>query len=324
MDIINDFLTRSLNLEPTVQSALINSVLIVLVLWLLRLLAMRVLNRQIKTDARAFYAWRKGIDYLTAVLGILLVGRLWLQGFQSVVTYFGLLSAGLAIALQDLISNFAAWLFILMRRPLAVGDRVQIGSHAGDIIDVRIFEFSMLEIGDRIDAEQSTGRIIHVPNNIVFKEPLTNYSQGLPFIWNEVPVLITFESDWEKAKRILENIIHRYAPTVTEETRSYFRQPSTRFIIAYTHLEPTVYTEVASSGVLLTLRFMVDPRKRRDSEHVIWEAILKAFAYHEDIDFAYETTREYIHWREKKRPTSSAQDATTIIARRPRATDDDD
>lgn len=323
MDTIRNLLQQYLNLDPETQSALWNTVLILVVLWLLRFLALRLLNRRDQADARAFYSWRKAIDYITAVVGVLLIGRLWVQGFQSLVTYLGLLSAGLAIALQDLISNFAGWLFIVVRRPLAVGDRVQIGNHAGDVIDVRIFEFSMLEIGDRIDAEQSTGRIIHVPNNIVFKEPLTNYSQGLPFIWNEIPVLITFECDWEKAKRILENIIHRYAPTITEETRSYFRQPSTRFIIAYTHLEPNVYTEVASSGVQLTLRYMVDPRHRRDSEHVIWEAILKAFAYHDDIDFAYETTREYVHWREKKRGTSSSQDATTIIARRPRSQDED-
>jgi small-conductance mechanosensitive channel len=317
MDVIQNLLQSYLDLSPETQTRLLNTAVILFVLWLLRFFALRALNKVEKSDIRLFYTWRKTIDYTTAVLGIFLIGRLWLSGFQALATYLGLLSAGLAYVLQDLIRNLAGWVFIMLRRPFAVGDRIQIGQHAGDVIDIRLFELTMLEVGERIDSEQSTGRIIHIPNGIIFKEPLINYSQGLPYIWNEIPVLVTFESDWEKAKRILENVIQRYAPTITEETRRYFRQASTRFIITYTHLEPTVYTEVASSGVLLTMRYMVDPRKRRDSEHVIWEAVLKAFAPHEDVDFAYETTREYVHWREKKRPSAAAaQDATTIITKR--------
>ena len=80
---------------------------------------------------------------------------------------------------------------------------------------------------------------------------------------------------------------------------------------------PTVYTSVVDSGVMLTLRYLVDPRHRRTSEQQIWEAILRAFKPHWDIDFAYPTQREYIHYQEhKKKP--DPQEADTVVAIRPR------
>ena len=74
------------------------------------------------------------------------------------------------------------------------------------LIDLRIFQFTLMEIGNWVDADQSTGRIVHVPNGSVFVTPLANYAKGFQYIWNEIPVLVTFESDWRRAKEILEGI----------------------------------------------------------------------------------------------------------------------
>ena len=82
--------------------------------------------------------------------------------------------------------------------------------HAGDVIDIRLFQFSINEIGNWVDADQSTGRIIHIPNGIVFTEPQANYTAGFQYIWNEIPVLVTFESDWKKAKQILTDIVNHH------------------------------------------------------------------------------------------------------------------
>jgi small-conductance mechanosensitive channel len=298
-----------LQLEPALQARLLSSLLIILALWLLSVVARRFVYRRFQADPRALYSWRKVTEYLFVILGIFLVGRIWLAGIQSLATYLGLLSAGLAIALQDLIVNLAGWAFVIWRRPFVVGDRIEIGEHAGDVIDIRLFEFSLLEIGNRIEAEQSTGRIIHVPNGKIFTEALINFSQGLPYIWNEIPVLITFESNWQKAKALLTAILHEHAPDVGEEAREYVRRVGGRFVISYTNVDPTVYTRVAASGVLLTLRYMIDPRQRRNSEQLIWEAILRAFATHWDVEFAYETQREFDHWRERKRPPAETAES---------------
>jgi small-conductance mechanosensitive channel len=227
-------------------------------------------------------------------IGILLVGRLWFKGFQSVATFLGLLSAGLAIALKDIVGNIAGWLFIIFRRPLEVGDRIQIGEYIGDVIDIRVFQFTLMEIGNWVSAEQSTGRIIHIPNSMVLNQVLANYSKGFQYIWNEIQVLITFESDWKKAKDILHKIAQKHAQHLSKEAEKKVKEASKKFMIFYSTLTPTVYTNVKESGVELTLRYLCEPRQRRSSEQAIWEDILQEFAKYEDIDFAYPTQRFYV------------------------------
>ena len=234
------------------------------------------------------------------VLGILLIGRLWFAGLQSLVTYLGLLSAGLAIALQDLVKSFAGWVFIVWRRPFVLGDRIQIGPFAGDVIDIRIFKFTLLEIGNWVQADQSTGRIVDIPNSLVLTDTLANYTKGFEFIWSEIPVLVTFESNWRKAKALLLEIAGRHAAHLSRSAEARIKEASKRFMIFYTKLTPTVYTSVEASGVLLTIRYLIEPRKRRGSAQAIWEDILDEFARHDDIDFAYPTTRFYNNLLEGK------------------------
>ena len=100
-------------------------------------------------------------------------------------------------------TNLAGWVFIAIRKPFAVGDRIEIGDHTGDVIDMRLFQFTLVETGNWVDADQSTGRIIHIPNGWVFRQSTANYTAGFNFIWNEIPVTVTFESNWEKARDIL-------------------------------------------------------------------------------------------------------------------------
>ncbi|NJN55188.1 MAG: mechanosensitive ion channel family protein [Anaerolineae bacterium] len=321
---VRDLLQEYFNLDVGVEflGRVIQTFLILLFLWAVRGMGYRLVNRQFRQNPRLLYNWRKVVQYVTVIVGMILVGRIWLAGVDTLVTYLGLVSAGIAIALQDPIVSIAGWVFIVWRRPFAVGDRIEIDNIMGDVIDVRVFAFSLLEVGKRIDAEQSTGRIIHIPNGMVFKLPLVNTHQGYPFIWNEIPVMVTFESDWEKAKSILNNIIHELAPDVKEGIRQYEKRPD-RFVITYSSLEPTVYTQVANSGVVLTMRYLVDPRRKRGSEHEIWESILRAFKLHWDIDFAYPTQREFLHFHEGAKPPSPApQEEPTVVSRKPWMTSD--
>ncbi|MFV2071852.1 MAG: mechanosensitive ion channel family protein [Thermoanaerobaculales bacterium] len=198
------------------------------------------------------------------------------------------------------LTNFAGWIFLAVRRPFTVGDRIQIGEHAGDVIDLRLFAFSLVEIGNWVDADQSTGRILHIPNGRVFQETVANYTQGFNFIWDEIPVTVTFESDWRKVKKLLTDISHRHAALTSDEATRQLRQAAGQFLIRYEHLTPIVWTSVADIGVTLTIRFLTDPRRRRSAETAIWEEILDTFAAHDDIDFAYPTQRFYDNVTEGK------------------------
>lgn len=305
------------SLSEVQQQRMISTLVIVLLLLIVRLVAMRVLHRRFQSNTRALYNGRKTVEYLLVIVGAILIGRMWLTGVESLVTYFGLLTAGLAIALQDLIVNLAGWLFIIWRRPFLVGDRIEVSDAMGDVIDIRLFQFTMMEIGGgRVKADQSTGRLIHVPNGRVFKDTVINTHQGMPLIWNEIPVVVTFESDWRRAKSLLTEVVNRLAPDVSDVARRYARRAEKRFVIDYGNVSPTVYTSVVDHGVELTLRYMVDPRRRRGSEQVMWEAILAAFEKHWDIDFAYPTQREYIHFQERQAQQElDPQDAPTQVAR---------
>jgi len=280
------------------ESKVFYTILAMAIFWLIKKLAMSILMRG--RDVQVQYRIRKTVAYILYPLAFLVIGRIWFAGFQALSTYLGLLSAGLAIALQSPLVNLAGWAFILWRQPFKVGDRIQLGADRGDVIDQRIFMFSLMEIGNWVDSDQSTGRVIHIPNGKIFNEVLANYSQGFHYIWNEIPVLVTFESDWRKAKQLLSEIIQGHGASLSDSAARKLTEAAKKFMIFYSKLTPVVYTTVKDCGVLLTIRYLCEPRKRRGTEQEIWEDILDIFAGHDDIDFAYPTQRFYNNATEGK------------------------
>jgi len=138
MNNLAEWIQEVLGLSPEVQIKIFASLVIALVLRIVYSLIIKVVRRRTE-NVRIRYGWRKTLGYIIIILGIFLIGRLWFSGFHSIATYLGLLSAGIAIALKDVVSNFAGWLFIISRRPFSAGDRIQIGEYCGDVIDIRIF-----------------------------------------------------------------------------------------------------------------------------------------------------------------------------------------
>jgi len=280
-------------LKPGLLENALTTLVVIFALWLIRLVVLRLIRSRV-TEPNARYRWRKTTLYVAVLLALIGILRVWFQGFDSITTYLGLVSAGIAIALRDPLTNLAGWLFILWRRPFSVGDRIEIGGHAGDVIDQRIFQLTLMEIGNWVDADQPTGRIIHIPNAKVFSEMQANYSEGwFQYIWHEIQVLVTFESDWKKAKTILEKIARDHGEGLTEFAKQRVREASRRFMIFDIDLNPLVFTTVKDSGVMLTIRFLCLPRERRATDQAIWEDILTAFHENDDIDFAYPTRRLY-------------------------------
>jgi len=251
-------------------------------------------------DIRVRYHTRKITTYVIVILGFFIIGRLWFVGFSDIGTFVGLLSAGLAIALRDLIASIAGWAYILWRRLFEVGDRIQVGEHAGDVIDQRLFRFTLIEIGNWVASDQSTGRVIHIPNSRVLTEVIANYSREFNYIWNEISVLVTFESNWEKAKKILQDIVDNHASHLSESAMASIREAAQKTMIMYSTLTPKVWTKIDDCGVLLTIRYLCEPRKRRITEEILWENILHEINESDDIDFGYPTIRRYINSEEGK------------------------
>lgn len=301
---ILDWVGKTVGISSDAVSRLLLTIAVAASVLIIRWGFIAILNRR-SEDPRVRYRWRKTTTYLLSILGLLLVGRIWLAGIQSLVTYLGLVSAGIAIALRDPIVNWFGWMFISWRRPFTVGDRVQIGSLYGDVIDIGVSTFSVLEVATPELGEQTTGRIVHVPNGKVFVDPLTNVTQGFNYVWNEIPVTVTFESDWRLAKKLLATILKDRVVSVSEEASRFIRDASRRFLIHSANVQPIVYTRIAEDGVELSLRYVCEARSRRQSTESVCEAVLEAFATEPSIDFAYKTTRIFRQPEEGKTPLRS-------------------
>ncbi|MDX1510131.1 MAG: mechanosensitive ion channel [Nitriliruptorales bacterium] len=273
-----------------VEFRLLITAILVILLLLTRWIVARVLRRRVD-DVEIRHRARRAVTYVVTILLIAGLATIWVEPLRGLAAFFGLLSAGIAIALSDLLKNFAGWAFILSRRPFRRGDRVVIGDHMGDVLDIRLFSFTLLEVGAYVDAMQSTGRIINVPNGKVLTEPIINSSEGFAFAWHEIPVLITFESDWRRAEQHLLEVLEADCADTVEEARAAIARATDDLPIRYRSLTPTVYLTVRDSGVLLTGRMLVPVRQRRSREQNIWRGMLDRIAADPTVELAYPTLR---------------------------------
>ncbi len=275
-----------------VNVKLVDSVGAVVLYVALRWVVLRIVHRRVK-DENVWYRTRKIATYVAFVLIVLTLVRIWVGVFGDIATFLGLVSAGIAVGLSDVLKDMAGWVYIIARRPFRVGDRIETKDLSGDVIDIRLFRFTIMEIGNWVYGDHSTGRIVHVPNEIVFTSPIANYTEGFEFIWHEIPILVTFESDWKRAESIVRSIIEQAAPDVAAAAEVEFRKTARAYRIKYGHMTPTVYVSAKDSGIQLTARILVPVRRRREIDQKVWKGVLEAFAAEPAIDLAYPTVRTY-------------------------------
>ena len=278
---------------------LLLSAALILLLWLARRIIMRFIDKQ-ELDVASRYRWSKFVSYTITIIGIFAVGTVWWSFFGSLATILAVIIAGLAIALREPINNIAGWAFIMWRRPFVLGDRIEMAGVKGDIADINWFTFSLLEVGNLDMGRQSTGRVVHMPNSWIFTKFTANETQEFAFVWHEIPVVVTFESNWRKAETLLCQIAESQAGSLTPEAEAALKKAAKQLLIASSSVKPNVYVRVVDYGVELTVRLVTDARKRREVEQEVWKAVLDAFAQTSDIDFAYPTQRIYLNPKEGK------------------------
>ena len=273
-----------------VQQKVLETIFVVIGAYGLLVALTRFINSRVR-DIKARHVIRKNSIYVISLILFLIVFFIWIQDINSITIFLGVAGAGVTLALQEVILCVAGWLLILIRRPFEVGDRIEINGVKGDIIDIRLFQVSLLEIGNWVKADQSTGRIVNIPNSFVFKHPNYNYSRGFEFIWNELPLLVTFESDWQKAKTIMLRHAERMAEGLEEKVRRKLEVMRNRYMIYYGKLTPIVYVDIKDSGVELTLRYLTEAKRRRSTQDALCRNILEDFGREPDVNFAYPTWR---------------------------------
>ena len=241
-------------------------------------------------DVTVKHNYRRIAVCILSAIAFLILGTIWIRRINFGII-FSIIGAGLVISLSDLILSSFGWFFIIVRKPFEIGERVQIGSVKGDVVDIRGFSTVLLEIEGWVKDEQSTGRIVYIPNNFIFRQPVYNYTKGFDFIWDEIKIAITFESNYKKAEEVCLKYLNEFHDSWAKDLDKKIRQAQNIYAIYYEKLTPTVYVKIIDSGILLSLRYLVEPHRRRYSEDLLYKKILDEFSKAKDITFAYTTYR---------------------------------
>ena len=267
----------------------------VLVLLSGAILTYQVLTRQISShvaDAEKRHRYRKRASYVVAAFVVLVLAVAFFEEIRRLGTVLGFLGAGLAIALREYVASFLAWFYIMGQRNITLGSRIEVATVRGDVIDIGVLKLTLVEVRGEGLGEQSSGRLVTLPNFKVLTDPVYHFTLGSPYVWDEMEFSVTFESDWRKARELLEQIGQQTYEPHREEIEAGFHQLEHDYAFRYGVTTPIVYTTVGANGVQLKLRYLTHVRQRRNNRDEISRRVLEVFAA-EGIDFAYATSRVY-------------------------------
>lgn len=288
LDKIGEWIFINTGISQEIQQNILITIIIVILLWLVRKIILVVISRKIKSP-NIYIRWKRSLAYIFLVVGLFFIGRLWFEWFQSITIYLGFLSAGLAVAAKDLILDFAGSIYIMLKKPFKIGDRITVDDISGDIIDRQFFQFIMMEVDK--NTEQRTGKTVYVPNSFVFLKTISNYSSVTDFIWKEIKVQVTFDSDIELAIKELQQIVKRHSGHPTKATINKMKETSKKYALSYAGIIPNIYVGGNENGTVLNVRYVCFPDKCREIEHNIWTDIVKRFNDIKSIDFSYSVSR---------------------------------
>jgi small-conductance mechanosensitive channel len=214
---------------------------------------------------------------------------IWLGSGSSFTVAMGILGAGIAFASQEVIGSFAGYLNIVTGNLFRIGDRVRIGTVLGDVLDISILRTTVMEIAEWVKADQYTGRIVSIANRVVFSDPVYNYTQHWPYIWDEITIPITYESDWQRASELILENGRKYSSHVQTQAQEQLARIVEQYAVQDTPVEPLLYIRMTDNWIEMTLRYVVDPRERRTVAGQLHLDLLKSFESEPDITVASAT-----------------------------------
>ena len=260
--------------HPTTGSVIKYLVWVLVVIFFIKFLR-RILKKSLP-DTTIRYKSQKGVEIIGYVLIIFLTISFFTGNIKDLTIVIGLLTAGLAITLQELILSIAGSFYIFFVKVYKPGDRIEINGIRGDVIDVDSIYTSMMEIGEWVSSDNYSGRIVKLSNAFVFKGPIYNYSQDFPFVWDEFNLPIRYDSDIELAKKIVIDIAAETLSEYVNQSLENWKKVVNKYYIENAQVEPTLAISMTDNWMQFNLRYIVDYRKRRSTKHLLNEKIGKA------------------------------------------------
>jgi small-conductance mechanosensitive channel len=231
-------------------------------------------------DAPTEFNLRRVLRLLVAVVLALVGLSVLFANWYTAVVSLGLISLILGFALQTPITSLIGWVYILVRTPYRVGDRIRIGEAAGEVIDVGYLDTTLWEFGGQhLSGDHPSGLVIKFPNSDVLSKAVYNYSWPLfPYIWDEIKFQFSYDSDLDFVARAMREVVEgEVGDEMVEQVRVF------RALLAQTPIgrlevgeRPTVFFRVAdNTWIEVGVRYLVHPR---DAGPVKNQLLLKLLA----------------------------------------------
>jgi small-conductance mechanosensitive channel len=223
------------------------------------------------------------------LVGSAVILFLWLGAGSDLTVAMGILGAGIAFASQEVIGSFAGYVNIVTGSLFRIGDRVRIGDVTGDVLDVSILRTTVMEIGEWVQADQYTGRLVTVANRFVFSDPVFNYTQHWPYLWDEITIPITYNSDWRRAGDLMVEHGREYTAHLQAQAQAQLRSLRDAYPVHKATVEPTLYLVMTDNWIELTLRYVVEAQARRQVKTQLHHELLQHFESESGITVASAT-----------------------------------
>ncbi len=262
-----------------------------LCVWLVNWLLRALIFSQIPQKERRYVIMKLFSFVLYTVTGLWIVGSL-LWTYPNLSAAFAIVGAGFTLAFQDVIKAFLGWMTIIQNQLFTKGDRISLQGITGDVIDISILRTVIIEVGlPPASVLERTGRVLFIPNNLFLIHPVTNHNTTSDFAKAELRFTLTYESNWEAVKPLLETIIREETAAYVEQERLQHAQRTWRYFVPHEPSAGKVFVEPVTDGVEMTLRFSVPVGDRREVGSRITQRMLAEFRKRDDVTFAYRVSR---------------------------------
>ena len=240
-------------------------------------LIQRALPKQIN-DSDLRYRARKIITLIGYILMGLFAALVFSDRLGRLTITFGVVGAGVAFALQEVIASFAGWIAISLGQFYKPGDRVLLGGIMGDVIDISILRTTLMECGDWVKSDLYNGRIVRIANSFVFKEPVFNYSADFPFLWDEITIPVKYGSDYHLARKILTEAVNDVMGEYVPQAQERWNRMVHKYLIEDARVDPMVTLVANDNWIEFTVRYTVSYKFRRGKKDELYTRILDDFA----------------------------------------------
>ena len=261
--------------DPVVGKFVTAAVVIVVIIIVIRL-ARRSVTRYVHA-AGTRYRLRKFITFGGYIVVILALSIIFSDRLGGLTVAMGVAGAGIAFALQEVIASFAGWFAISFAEFYNPGDRVEVGGIRGDVIDVSFLRTTLMEVGEWVNGDLYTGRLVRIANSFVFKAPVFNYSGNFPFLWDEITVPVRYGSDHRLARRILASAASEVVGEYSAEAASTWQDFSKKFLLESAVTDPLISLVANDNWLEFTVRYITDFKTRRVTKDALFTRILDEF-----------------------------------------------